>query len=69
MDLETNDLFPVQLLNPTSYPVRALVWVDEDTGHSTFRVLKQFEKYATQINKLTYEHLRRDPKIQVIVDK
>lgn len=68
MELEQNDLFPVQLLNPTSYPIRALVWVDEDTGESTFRVLKQFEKYSTQINRLTYEHLRRDPKIQVIVD-
>lgn len=68
MQLETSELFPVKLVNPANYPIRALIWMDEDTGKSTFKVLKQFEKFSTKINRLTYEHLRLDPKIKVIVD-
>lgn len=68
MEEEQNNLFPVKLINPTNYPVRTLVWMDEDTGKSKFKILKQFEQFATQINKLTYDHLRLDPKIKVIAD-
>lgn len=67
MELEkTNELFPVVLINPFHYPIRVLTWMDEDTGESTFAVIKQFGKLPVNINRLTYEHLRLDPKVQVI---
>jgi hypothetical protein len=65
---ELNQLFPVQLINPYHYPIRVLTWMDEDTGESTFAVIKQFGRLNTEINRLTYEHLRRDPKVQVVVE-
>lgn len=67
-DEETNRVFPVKLINPNHYPIRSLIWMDEETGQSTFRVLKQFGSLTTDINMLTYEHLRRDPKVQMVVE-
>lgn len=58
--------FRVILKNTCSYPIRALVWMDEETGHSTHEVFKQFKKKELEINLLTFQHLQRDPKVRMI---
>ena len=66
--MENTGLFNVRLLNSLSYPLRVLVWMDEETGESTYAVIKQFKHIDVEINRLTFEHLRRDPKISMTVN-
>lgn len=58
-------LFKVILKNMCTYPIRALIWADEETGHSTHVVFRQFEKREIEINLLTFRHLQRDPKVRM----
>jgi hypothetical protein len=58
-------VFRVNLKNTCSYPTRLLVWMDEETGHSTFSVFRPFEKRELTINLLTFRHLQRDPKVRM----
>lgn len=66
--MEDTGLFNVRLLNPLSYPLRVLVWMDEDSGESTFAVIKQFKHIDVSINRLTLDHLARDPKVKMTVN-
>ena len=64
---EESKFFPVKLRNPYHFPIRVLTLMDEETGNSTFAVIKQFGSINVDINMLTYEHLRRDPKVEITV--
>ena len=64
---EETKLFPVKLRNPHHFPIRVLTFMDEETGLSNFAVIQQFKSINVDINMLTYEHLRRDPKVEITV--
>ena len=57
--------FRVKIKNYCSYPVRVLLYMDEETGFGTYSVFRQFESRELDINLLTYRHLQRDPKVRM----
>ena len=57
--------FRVSVKNHCSYPVRVLLYANEETGKSTYSVFKSFESRELTINLLTYRHLQRDPKVHM----
>jgi hypothetical protein len=68
MEDTLDGLLEVKLFNGNSYPIRVLTYLDEETLKSTYKVLKQFESINIVINKLTYEHIVRNPKVTMLVD-
>lgn len=63
--LPSPTIFRVILKNACSYPVRLLIWMDEETGQGKYSVFTQFEKRELTINLLTFRHLQRDPKVRM----
>ena len=57
--------FSVIVKNTCSYPIRIIIFMDEQTGHATYSVMKQFEERQLDINFMTLRYLQMDSKIRL----
>lgn len=56
------------IVNVVSYPIRVMIGFDPDNGLEKFRSIKPLGRLGPiEIDSLTYEHLKLNPNVRLLV--